>query len=184
MLRHRRARSRDRIVQPRDLGLRTVGVTDEIAHFANLRFDLVEIARYREFSETNPLLFQQLPRRSLVVKARDDDVRMKLKNIFRAARQNPERFGTFNGKGFEAPTFVSAEAPNLFGGGERNQQLIRAQIHGCDTGQACSRNRYRQQDARCCKYCDRPPSHLDGSGDLSEFLSQGTITASCRYSAR
>src|SRR5580698_1952535 len=188
MLRHLFARARDRIVQPRDFGTSPVGMTDEIAHFAELRLDLIEIARHGEFGKMKPLLFQQLPRRSLVVKARDDDVWMKLKNIFRAARQNPELLGTFNSKGFEAPTFVSAEAQNLFGVGERDQQLIRAQIHGRDMRQARGRSRHGQQDAPCRKRCDRPQAHVGCPKSLSEFLSellsQGTITASCRYSAR
>src|SRR5277367_4260189 len=110
MLRHRLARSRDRIVEPRDLGTGAVGMTDEIAHFANLRLDLVEIARHGEFSEMKPLFFQQLPRRSLVVKARDHDVRMEQKNIFRATRQNPKFSGVIGGERFKALARVTAEA--------------------------------------------------------------------------
>ena len=74
MLRHGLSRARDRVVEPRDLGARTVGMTDEIAHLANLRLDLIEIARHGEFGEMKPLFFQQLPRRPFVEQARDDDI--------------------------------------------------------------------------------------------------------------
>ena len=72
--RDRAAGARQRRIEPRDFRRRAIGVPGDVAGFADLLPRFVERSRHREFGETKPLGLQQLPRRTLVERAGDDDV--------------------------------------------------------------------------------------------------------------
>lgn len=101
-------------------------MTDHVAHLADLRFHFAKVARHGEFGEMKPLLFQKLPRRSLVELARDHDVRPEHQDVFRAARQNPKPAGIIGREGFKSFARITAETEDLLGIGQRDQQLPEA----------------------------------------------------------
>ena len=72
--RDRAAGARQRRIKPRDFHSRTIRMTGDIAGLADLLPCFVESSRHGEFGETKSLGFQQLPRRTLVERAGDNDV--------------------------------------------------------------------------------------------------------------
>ena len=170
-LRHRAAGTRQRSIKPRNFCRRAIGMAGDVTGLADLEFCFGEVSRHREFGEMKALGLQQLPRRTLVEQARNDDVGIYEQHVLGAAGQNRIAGDVTRRLGLPAIAREPAQTQNLLGVSQRQQQLVGADIHrhhARQIGRQCGamRERKRQHRERNCQ----PPSH--------QISAQGTITAS------
>ncbi len=84
-LRDRAAGARQRRIEPRDFRRGAIRMSGDVADLADLLPRFVEGSRHREFNEAKSLGLQQLPRRTLVEGAGDDDVGPDEQHVLGAA---------------------------------------------------------------------------------------------------
>jgi hypothetical protein len=171
------ARACNRRIQPDDFGRGAVRMAGDLAHLADLLPHLAKAARQRKLDEIDAVGFQEVPRRSLVVLARRDDVGLEHQNVLGAARQDWKMAGAFAEPALPRVAREPAQAQDLPGIGQRQQQLIGANIHRHDARACGKRWRGRHQQRRGS---DRPQQ----PAAAHRTSAQGTITASLWYSAR
>jgi hypothetical protein len=117
-------------------------------------------------NSTKAFRLQQLARRALVEQAGDDDVRFQQQHVLGAARQDRETARLVGGKGLPGLAGISAEAQNLLGIGEREQQLIAADVHRDDARRACRVCDGGAESERC-KQCSEPPHQISAQGTIT-----------------
>ena len=169
-LRSSAPRARQRRVEPRDFRRRAIGMPGDVAGLADLEPRFGERSRHGEFGQMKPLGLQQFPRRTLVEQAGNDNVGFCEQYVLGPTGQDRIAPHVVRRQRLPTATRKPAQPDDLLGVGQRQQQLIGADVHRHHARQTrCVRRagRHRQRDRN--QSCE-PSQH--------QRSAHGTITVS------